>query len=235
MNIQQYFEKQNRGLLDDKEWEELASYLLQIKFDREKEQLWAQKLESNGVRRSPLQARKRLHPVKLIGIAATLLLLFVSTWYFFVRMPLSNSQQLAAHYLEQPFRINQGNTRGSESVELNRGKAFETYETGQYEKSLGYLENIVSSGQAKAGDYFQIGLCLMYQKSPDYKAAINAFNMATQIDPEAYTDEIHWYSGLCYMMLKNNNAAIQQLELVEKSASSRNREAATELLGKLSK
>ena len=137
---------------------------------------------------------------------------------------------MASNYLEQPFRLNQGNTRGEDSVELNRGKAFEAFEMKQYEKSLQYLQLIEAERSAKAPDYFQMGLCLMYQNTPDYTAALRTFEAARKLDATVYADEINWFAGLCYLMNNQSDAAAMELKKVAESASSRNRDAAARLL-----
>ncbi len=115
-----------------------------------------------------------------MAAAAALVVLMAASWFFFLRSPLTSAQRMASQYLEQPFRLNQGNTRGAESIEKNRGKASIAFDMKEYEQSLGYLRIIESDGQAKAPDYFQMGLCLMYQKTPDYTKAIDAFNVVNR-------------------------------------------------------
>jgi Tfp pilus assembly protein PilF len=75
----------------------------------------------------------------------------------------------------------------------------------------------------------------MYQKRPDYVSAIRAFKAAQKLDPAVYTDEINWFNGLCYLMTGDNVSAESALKLVIDSPSSRNREAAIDLLNTLKK
>jgi tetratricopeptide (TPR) repeat protein len=236
MNIKDYIEKHNNRTLMDQEWEHLAQNLLNAKFDAEKKAQWAQKLRENGVHRT-VSGSLRLSSVnirKFMAAASVLLVLFAAGWYFFLKNPLTNGQAMAKAYLQQPFRLDPGTRRGEESTEITRGMAYAAYEMKQYDRALTYLRIIESEGQPKAADFFQMGLCLMYQKEPDYARAINAFNAAQKLDPAKYPDEINWFSGLCYLMTGNNQAAAVSLQKVVDSPSSRdNQEAAKVLLRKL--
>jgi len=235
MNIKEYFEKHNNHTLRDEEWEQVAQTLMNAKFDRQKKAEWASKLRAEGIYRTT-HGTISLGSTKIrkfLAAASVLFLLAAAGWHFFGKSPLSSAQRLAGQYLEQPFRLNQGNTRGEDSIEKNRGKAYESFEMKQFEKSLNYLRIIESDGQAKAADFFQMGLCLMYQKEPDYAKAVQAFNAVKQSDPAAYSDEINWFSGLCLLMKGDEKAAANSLQKVVDSTSSRNRDAAIELLKKL--
>jgi hypothetical protein len=237
MNLREYNEKHNNGALSNDDWEQLAQRLLNAKFDREKQAEWAGHLAKQGISRSAPAARRiELYSAwKLMAAASVLIVLASVSWYFFLRSPLSAAQQMAGNYLEQPFRLNQGNTRGEDSIEKNRGKAYEAFDNKQYEKAVQYLQIVESNGQAKSSDFFQTGLCLMYQKHPDYPGAIRSFKAARQLDPAAYTDEINWFSGLCYLMIDDKPSAENALKLVVDSPSSRNRDAAVDLLKALKK
>ncbi|MBL7825039.1 MAG: hypothetical protein JNJ57_00295 [Saprospiraceae bacterium] len=234
MLIKQYFEKHQTGTLKDDEWESLAQSMILAKFDRDKMKQWSDQLEQMEVRRNAPAFHFSMPRLKRLLAAATLLLAFSTlAWYFLLHDSRSPAQQMAAMHLEQPFRLNQGNTRGEASVEKNRGQAIEAFEMKMYEKSLRYLRTIESEGHAKASDYFQMGLCLMYQPSPDYGAAVRAFETAGRLDPVAYLDERNWFTGLCQLMNNNVGAAKIALQKVIDSPSSRNREAALELIEKM--
>jgi hypothetical protein len=94
---------------------------------------------------------------------------------------------------------------------------------------------VETEGQAKAEDFFQMGLCLMYRDQPEYQGALNKFNLARQSDASVYVDEINWFSGLCYLMLGDTGNAETAFGKVRDSASSRNRDAAEVILKALRK
>jgi tetratricopeptide (TPR) repeat protein len=235
MNIKTYLAKHNDRTLQDDEWEQLAQTLIEAKFDLEKQDTWTKLLRDKGIHRSPALTHnsRSTYLRKYMAIAAALLVMVVAGWFFFLKSPLSPAQLMASHYLDQPFQLDQGNTRGAESMEVNRGKATVAFEMKQYEQSLQYLKIIEAQGNPKAADLFQMGLCLMYQKTPDYTKAINAFTAAQQADPLAYADDINWFSGLCHLMNGDEAAARISLQKVVDSPSSRNQQAAIALLLKL--
>ena len=229
MNLKQYLEKHTNGALSDAEWEQLAQGMMQAQFDRQKKSAWQQLLAERGITRTPKVARQ--YPLwRLLAAASVLLVAAVAVWSIWPRPLAGPAQRLAANYLEQPFRLDQGASRGEKAMDINRGRALEAFNNGQYEKAVQYLQLVEAGGQAKAADFFQLGLCLMYQHKPDYRGALNAFSAARQSDPAVYTDEINWFSGLCYLMLEDNRNAEIALQRVIDSPSSRNREAASELL-----
>lgn len=235
MNIQDYYEKHQNLSLRDEEWESLAENLITSKFDREKKAEWTILLEQNGIQRnpSPVLGFSHFNIRKMMAAASVLLLAVAAGWFFFLRSPLTATQQMASHYLSQPYRLNQGSTRGAESIEKNRGMAYEAFEMRQFEKSLQYLQHIEAEGGAKSADFFQMGLCFMYQKASDYPGALNSFQKAQKLDANAYADEINWFSGLCYLMTNDKESAAASLQKVVDSASSRNRDAALKLLREL--
>ncbi len=237
MKLNEYKKKHDQGVLKEEEWEQMAQQLLNAKFDKELGAEWEKKLQAKGVYRTPpIQGSRSLRTVNIrqyLSVAAVFLLIAAGTWFMFFRSPLSPTQQLASSHLEQPFRMNSGNTRGDDSIEKNRGMALEAFSNRQYEKSLNYLQKVESEGQAKASDYFQMGLCLMYQVKPDYQNALKMYDLATASDAMAYQDEIHWFSALCQLMLGQNQAAKSNLEKVIASKSSRNQLDAQKILDAL--
>ena len=98
---------------------------------------------------------------------------------------------------------------------------------------MGYLQNIESLKQANPSDYFQMGLCLMYQKKPNYLNAIKVFQKVQTLDASKYKDERNWYTALCYLMLNDIDEARFFLNKVLNSPSSRKREDAETLLKEL--
>lgn len=229
MNFKHYLERHNNGDLDDEEWELLAQKMIVEQFDRKKKTIWARKLSENGIVRTPPAARispfwRMLAAASLVAAAA------VIVWALWLQPGGMPAQRLAANYLEQPFRLNQGSIRGDNSTDFNRGRALEAFNSRQYENAARYLQSIEAEGRAKAADFFQLGLCLVYQSKPDYRGALDAFAAAQRSDPAVYTDEINWFSGLCYLLLDQNEQARTALQQVADSPSSRNREAALKLI-----
>ena len=168
-----------------------------------------------------------------MAAASVLFIAAISIWLLWAKSPESQAQQLAATYLEKPFPLDQGTTRGDKATNVTRGRALEAFNNRQYEKAVQYLQLVEAEGNARTPDFFQLGLCLMYQKKPDYRSALNAFVAARQSDLAVYKDEINWFSGLCYMMLNDKQNAEIMLQRVLDSPSSRNRAQVEALMNAL--
>jgi len=231
MNHKEYIDKHKKGKLSDTEWENFAEAMINAKFDTERKQKYARMMESEGIYREKKQA-KRVSMKAILSIAASVLILLLAGWLVW-QPSQAESQQLAAQYLETPFNLKEGGTRGLASVEKNRGKALEAYNNQQYEKSIEYLQNIEIQEEAKAADYFQMGLCLIYQENPNYKNALQLFDRVKNIDDLSFRDERIWFSALCWMMLEEDNKAKQLLKQVAESPSNRKSDAAKKLLKEL--
>ncbi len=230
MNYKHYLEKHNRGALSDAEWEELFQTLLRVQSDKEKKEIWARTLAENGITRTDPARRTFRSWHTALAAAAALALIVAATWFINRETSGNPAQRLATGYLEQPFPFNEGHTRGDKDMNFNRGRALEAFNNRQFENAVQYLQIVESEGQAKAADYFQLGLCLMYQRRPDYSGALNAFAAARLSDPSVYADEINWFSGLCYLLQNDTRNAKAALQRVIDSPSSRDKAAAEALL-----
>ena len=218
-----------KGTLSDSAWEDLASTLLRKQIDLEKTKSWSQKLEAAGIRRNPAPTTTSYR--KFLVAASALLILSATIWIFNHQVNDSPVRKMAATYLEQPFRINSNTARGGEQdSDFFRGRALEAFNNKQFEKSIEYLQQIERDNRATAADYFHLGLALLYQQTPNYQAALDAFSAAKKKDPSVYKDETNWFSALCYLMQEDYGPATEYLQKVVNSPSSRNQEEATQLL-----
>lgn len=229
MNLKYYLEKHNDGSLTDAEWERLAQQMITEKFDADKKAHWEKMLAEKGVfRQAP---KKQLLSVRQgLLILITVAMLSVLLWLLWPNQVYTPAQRIASQYLEHPFRFNVGSSRGNNTNDLNRGRAIEAFDDRQYEKTIQYLQFVETSGEAKAADYFLIGLSQMYQAYPDYRNACTSFEKARRLDSVAYADEINWFSALCFLMVGENLNAENALQRVIDSPSSRNRAEALELM-----
>ena len=229
MKYKQYLDRHNNGTLSDTEWEDLTRAMLGAHFDREKQAEWAQLLAQNGVVRQAPRMRFR-KTWRMLAAASVLIATAITGWLLLGPPSVSPAQRLAIAYMEKPFEINAGAVRGEKAVDINRGRALEAFSNREYEKAYRYLRLVETEGQAKAEDFFQMGLCLMYRDQPEYQGALNKFNLARQSDAAVYVDEIDWFSGLCHLLLGDTNNAEASFQKVAGSASSRNRAAAEAIL-----
>ena len=220
----------NKAPQDD--WESAAQSLINAKFDAERQLALEQTLAKHGIHRKE-KAAKRISLRPVLAIAASVLVLVALGWYFFGPSD-SAAQQMALGYLENPHQLVGGSVRGGEAtIAQDKAKATEAYNNQQYGTALQFLESIEDQGAGDTDTYFLKGLCLMYQETPDYAAALQGFETVRRLDGNSYTDEINWYAGLCYIMTDQLDTAKSSLEKVAKSASSRKYKDAEMLLKKL--
>ncbi|MEO1264037.1 MAG: hypothetical protein AAFZ15_34850 [Bacteroidota bacterium] len=219
--------------LSEQGWEKLANNLLNAKFDETRIRRMEKIMEQEGIYRTQ-KPSPFISYQKTLAIAASFLLLLTIGWLLF-NGGQDSAQILANQHLEKPFQLNEGDHRGEDTVEITRGKALEAYNNQHYESALEYLLNIEAQGSIEASDYFQMGLCLMYQQKPNFKEAIKAFNKTKEKNTTIYKDEINWLLSLCYIMTDNKNEAINYLNKILDSSSSRQQDAAKKLLEEIKK
>ncbi|MCB0640209.1 MAG: hypothetical protein KDC44_01155 [Phaeodactylibacter sp.] len=210
------------------EWEPKAQQLINAKFDLEKQLSWEQSLAERGIYRKPSTA-KRISLRRGLAVAASLLFLLAAGWFMMIQSN-TPAQKMALKYMESPHQLVDEVQRGAEGIAQNKGRAMEAYYNRQYEVALKHLQTIEAQGQADADVYFQMGLCLMYQKMPNYTVALQSFAEAQSLDAESYQDEINWYSALCYVLTDQTDAAKTALQKVADSPSSRKHKDAEQLL-----
>lgn len=214
------------------EWEVMAQQLINAKFDLDKQLSWEQSLAKQGIVRKRTTL-KRIPLRNRLAVAASFLFILAAGWYLVLHSS-SPAQKLALQHIETPHQLVDEVKRGAEGVAQNKGRAMEAYYNQQYDVALRHLQVIEAEEQADADVYFQMGLCLMYKKTPDYHAAIKAFAEARRLDPDGYQDEINWYSALCLILTKQPELAKAALEKVADSPSSRKHAEAEKLLQTLS-
>jgi len=230
MNYRQYLEKHHNGALSDAEWEQLAQNMMNAHFGQEKRAAWERLLAIRGITRTPPAASRSFVFRYWSAAAAVLIAVAAVLWLFWPQPAIAPAQRLALRHLEQPFGFSQGSIRGDAATDINRGRALEAFDQREYVNAARYLRLVEAEGKAKAADYFQLGLCLLYQPVPDYHGALNAFAAARRSDASVYADETDWFSALCYLMLGDKDQAAAVLQRVAESPSSRNQQAAEELL-----
>ncbi len=217
--------------LSDTEWEKATQSMINKKFDQERTRRYEALLREAGIEKRGTASDNRIPLRSILLFAASILFILAIGWYIFSSQ--NNVQQLANTYLEQPFIFDDGQVRGEAAVEVKRGRAAEAYQNEDYEKALLYLRQIAAEQAANTSDYFQMGLCLLYQKEANYNAALDAFSRAGEINSEIYEDEINWFSALCHILLGNDVEARRFLNKVIESKGSRKQAEARKLLEKL--
>lgn len=90
--------------------------------------------------------------------------------------------------------------------------AMDYYLTKDYTLAIGKLQEQINLHNADGVSYFYIGLSQMYLGR--YADAITAFEQSIAADPELYDYTSHWYMGLCYLKLDQNDKARPHLQYI---------------------
>jgi len=106
--------------------------------------------------------------------------------------------------------------------------ALESYQAHEYDKAIGYLEQVLKTEQNNMESVFMHGMTNMEVK--DYPAASGSFTKVLQQNDNLYLEDAAWYLGLCYMMNEETDKAIKQFESIAASKSRYHKDA-----GKLAK
>lgn len=103
-------------------------------------------------------------------------------------------------------------------------KAIASYTMKDYQDAIGYLEQIISTGQDNMESLFMHGMANMEVKN--YPVASNSFNRVLENDNNLYLEDAAWYLGLCYMMNGEKAKAVNQFSTIADSKSRYSRQAA---------
>lgn len=200
--------------------------LLRQMLDRQLAKEWTEELKKQGIHRIPPMKPLRSRLLPWAAVAA-FLLFGAFGWWWLTQPPVP--QKMAVQYLEQPFSWSESIRDGNGNINQQRARSQQAYQNGDYKAALNDIAPLIPEGRKE--DLLLAGLC--HQNLSQYTEAISLLEKARAADPSFYRDEINWYIGLNYVMLHDNENARLALQRVADSNSSRNKQAAIEMLEKL--
>jgi len=153
--------------------------------------------------------------------AIFLALLLFSTLYFALR-PGSNEVLYDKYYAryESPGNVRAVVNSGNTLME----NAIASYTAKEYEKAIGYLEQVISAEQGDMETVFMHGMANM--EVNNYPVASGSFTRVIEHNDNLYLEDAAWYLGLCYMMTDETDKAVQQFRSIAASKSRYHKEAA---------
>jgi tetratricopeptide (TPR) repeat protein len=173
-------------------------------------------------KRSPVMIRRTV--LKTASYAAAILLVAViSTALYLTVKPAASTEDLyAANYAryETPGAARSVVSTGNTLME----NAIASYAAREYDKAIGFLEQVIVSEQDNMESVFMHGMANM--EVSNYPLASGSFTKVIEHNDNLYLEDAAWYLGLCYMMTDNNEKAVRQFEAIAASKSRYSKQAA---------
>jgi tetratricopeptide (TPR) repeat protein len=154
--------------------------------------------------------------------AAILLMVLISSALYIAFRPGSNEAMFNKYYAryESPGAVRSVVSSGNTLME----NAIASYTAKDYEKAIGYLEQVITSGQADMETVFMHGMANM--EVSNYPVASGSFTRVIEHNDNLYLEDASWYLGLCYMMTNDIDKAVKQFSAISASKSRYSKEAA---------
>lgn len=154
--------------------------------------------------------------------AAILLAVIISSALYLALRPGSNDALFNKYYAryESPGAVRSVVNSGNTLME----NAIASYSAKEYDKAIGYLEQVISAGQGDMESVFMHGMANMEVKN--YPVASGSFTKVIEHNDNLYLEDAAWYLGLCYMMTDETDKAVKQFRAISASGSRYSKEAA---------
>jgi tetratricopeptide (TPR) repeat protein len=173
------------------------------------------KRSSDTIRRTALKTAKYAAAVLLVAIISSVL-------YFTMRPDTPIEELYSAYYsrYESPGAVRSAVSSGNTLME----NAIASYSAREYEKAIGYLEQVIVSEKDNMESVFMHGMANM--EVSNYPVASGSFSRVIEHNDNLYLEDAAWYLGLCYMMTGNTEKAVKQFNAIAASKSRYERQAA---------
>ncbi|MRR23308.1 hypothetical protein EG830_10060 [bacterium] len=170
---------------------------------------------SETMRRTALRTAKYAAAVVIVAI--------ISSALYFVLKPATPVDELYSAYYsryESPGAVRSAVSSGNTLME----NAIASYSAREYEKAIGFLEQVIISEKDNMESVFMHGMANM--EVSNYPVASGSFARVIEHNDNLYLEDAAWYLGLCYMMTGNIEKAFRQFDAIAASNSRYNRQAA---------
>lgn len=173
-------------------------------------------------RRSAGGFRKAAARTSRYAAAIVVAAAITSALYFIVRPEPSPGKLYTSYYerYESPGATRSATSEGNLLME----NAIASYSAKEYDKAIGYLEQVIASEKGNMESVFMHGMANM--EVSNYPVASGSFTRVIEHNDNLYLEDAAWYLGLCYMMTGNREKAVSQLNAIADSGSRYSRKAA---------
>jgi len=173
-------------------------------------------------KRSAGGLRKAAAKTSSYAAAVVMAALISSALYFFLR-PDPSPEKLYTTYYEK--YESPGASRSAASAgDILMENAIASYSAKEYDKAIGYLEQVIANEQGNMESVFMHGMANM--EANNYPVASGSFTRVIEHNDNLYLEDAAWYLGLCYMMTDNREKAVSQFDAIAGSKSRYSRQAA---------
>lgn len=170
---------------------------------------------SGTMRRAAIKTARYAAAIALVAIISSAL-------YFAIRPATPVDELYSANYsrYESPGAVRSAVSSGNTLME----NAIASYSAREYDKAIGFLEQVIVSEKDNMESVFMHGMANM--EVSNYPVASGSFTKVIEHNDNLYLEDAAWYLGLCYMMTDNTDKAVKQFDVIAASKSRYSRQAA---------
>jgi len=173
------------------------------------------KRSAGALRRTALKTAKYAAAIALVALISSVL--------YLVLRPASTTDKLYTSYYTgyvSPGAVRSGVSSGNSLMD----NALTLYSAKEYDKAIGYLEQVIATDQGNMEPVFVHGMANM--EVSNFPVAEGSFSKVIAHNDNLYIEDAEWYLGLCYMMTGENDKALKQLSAIAGSKSRHSKQAA---------
>jgi len=155
--------------------------------------------------------------------AAITIVAVISTAAYFILKPEPSPDKLYAANYER-YESHGASRSVASSGNTLMDNAIALYSAKEYDKAIGYLEQVINNEKENMESIFMHGMANM--EVHNYPVASGSFTRVMEDNNNLYLEDAAWYLGLCYMMTDNNDKAAHQFEAIAATKSRYSKQAA---------
>ena len=157
------------------------------------------------------------HKLSRIAAASFVVLLIITSISLYLLRPdgnMSNDSLFKIYYQPDAALL----IRGTDSQNATLIQAFQLYENKEYESALELFAQVTKNDQDNIPVKFYSGIS--YIELGQYRTALEPFNYIMQHQQNLYIERAEWFAGLCYLVLNENDNAVELFKKISLSNSS---------------
>ncbi|SHI80643.1 tetratricopeptide repeat protein [Aquimarina spongiae] len=195
--------------LSKDEEDKILGQILKEKHDADLKVKWKTKLENEyGITRNKHISKNKNRNTFIKILLATAACIAVVVTIQLAGSSAVDVSLIAQNYLDEQEILHPGTSKGVSKEEVFRTLAIQSFNQKEYKQSSGYYQSLTNPDQE---DLYYHGLALLLSK--DYENALQKFEENKQTG-DKYAQEINWYQSLTFLLLKQIDAAEDQLEQI---------------------
>lgn len=150
---------------------------------------------------------------KTMKIAAAFVVLF-GLYYVVFNSTISADAVFESYF--EAYKVPSVERNSETTLDTNLQSAMKAYGAKSYEEALQFFNKL--EDKANYVTSFYKGLSYLSSKNPDYKQALQSFEIVLQTDND-YNQQALWYKGLTLLKLKETDKALKVFQKIKETAS----------------